>query len=92
MNKRESKMEVYPTYTSKPYQGWRNRETWIVAASIRNDENLRDQVNDLASLGKIMHHRKVEKLAGRLEKAFPIVHCGAVDWAAIADNIIDGEM
>tara|TARA_R110002153_G_scaffold79279_2_gene202401 strand:- start:1768 stop:2073 length:306 start_codon:yes stop_codon:yes gene_type:complete len=93
--------KVAGCYAKPMYQGWRNRETWIVAASIRNDENLRGQVYRLASMS-LPHWEKtahglsdadtVEILASRLERRFPIVHCGAVDWAAIADNILDDEM
>ena len=96
MNKRESYMEVYPTHTSKPYQGWRNRETWIVAASIGNDENLRDQVEVIkrgAVANRFENSREtIIAIASRLEKTFPIVHCGGVDWEAIAEMVFDGEM
>ena len=85
--------KVAGCYSKPMYQGWRNRETWIVAASIRNNEKLFKQVAAMASDHDLeiltFHHSKVERLAGRLERIFPIVQCGGVDWEAIAEMILE---
>ena len=88
--------KVAGCYAKPMYQGWRNRETWIVAASIGNNENLRGQVEVIkrgALANRFENSREtVVAIASRLEKTFPIVHCGGVDWEAIAEMVFDGEM
>lgn len=63
------------------HQGHRNRETWVVWASISHNEELLNQCLSIAN-------SRPADLPARLAKTFPIVECGGVDWDGIAELLL----
>ena len=66
----------------KTYQGHRNRETWVVWASISHNEQLLNQCLSIAN-------SRPANLPARLAKTFPIVECGGVDWESISELLLE---
>ena len=78
----------------KTYQGHRNRETWVVWASISHNEQLLNQCLSIAKKGMAQNKiiAKISRpadLPARLAKTFPIVECGSVDWDGIAELLLE---
>ena len=64
--------------------GHRNRETWIVWASISNDPALFESCLAMAA-----RYPKPARLAFRLNQRFTIVQAGGVDWDNIAKMLLE---